>query len=170
VHCLQNRISNCTATYGGGIFSVDSVVTLSDILVADCSALDSGGAVYLNGLWAQMRRCTIAHNSAPENSSIDVWGLCELEDCIVWGNAGDLSGCEVTYCCLEEPVEGEGNICAVPLFVRGPFGSYYLDPKSPCVDAGSYSFSPGQHSGSTTQADGTPDTGIIDMGYHYPLP
>ena len=56
------------------------------------------------------------------------------------------------------------------MFVTGPFGYYYLDPASPCIDAGSRSSDEAGLSDRTTQADGTPDAGTVDMGYHYPVP
>jgi predicted outer membrane repeat protein len=73
---------------------------------------------------------------------------------------------------------GIGNIYANPRFVTGPLGNYYLsqtstnDPDqttdSPCVDAGSdLSVNAGLHL-HTTRTDEVFDTGIVDMGYHYP--
>jgi len=56
------------------------------------------------------------------------------------------------------------------MFVEGPLGEYYLHPDSPCIDAGSRSAEQAGLSDRATQADSTPDTGIVDMGYHYPLP
>jgi len=56
------------------------------------------------------------------------------------------------------------------MFVSGPQGEYYLDPDSPCIDAGSRSASEAGLSDRTTQADGKPDTGTVDMGFHYPVP
>jgi len=39
-----------------------------------------------------------------------------------------------------------------------------------CVNAGSTLATAAGLSDRTTQADGTPDTGVVDMGYHYPIP
>jgi hypothetical protein len=75
---------------------------------------------------------------------------------------------------------GVGNIYADPLFVTGPLGGYYLsqtatkDPSqtinSPCVDAGSDSASNvGLYRLYTTRTDEVFDTGIVNMGYHYPI-
>jgi len=56
------------------------------------------------------------------------------------------------------------------MFVEGPFGDHYLHPDSLCIDAGSQSTEEAGLSDRTTQADSTPDTGTVDMGYHYPIP
>jgi len=78
--------------------------------------------------------------------------------------------CSATYCCIEDDDGGEGIIHDDPMFVSGPLGNFYLHPLSPCIDAGSRTAEEAGLSNRTTQADGTPDTGIVDMGYHYPLP
>ena len=91
-------------------------------------------------------------------------------DCILWANSDDLLDCSATYCCIEDDDEGQGNIHDDPIFVTGPLGDYYLHPDSPCVDAGSRSAAEAGLSDRTTQADERPDTGIVDMGYHYPVP
>ena len=54
------------------------------------------------------------------------------------------------------------------MFAAGPLGGYYLHRGSPCIDAGSTSAEEAGLSEMTTQADGAPDTGTVDIGYHYP--
>jgi chitodextrinase len=68
------------------------------------------------------------------------------------------------------------NIHADPLFVTGPRGYFYLSQvgagqaqTSPCVDTGS---APAGNLGFTlytTRTDESPDRGIVDMGYHFPI-
>jgi len=67
------------------------------------------------------------------------------------------------------------NIVGDPLFAPGPLGDYYLssveagqDADSPCIDAGSTSASIAGASFLTTRTDNAFDTGIVDIGYHYP--
>ena len=60
--------------------------------------------------------------------------------------------------------------CSDPLFVSGPYGDFYLELESPYIDAGSESAEEAGLSDRTTQADGTPETGTVDMGFHYPMP
>ncbi|UCD76269.1 MAG: hypothetical protein JSV91_04960, partial [Phycisphaerales bacterium] len=71
---------------------------------------------------------------------------------------------------------GEGNIDADPLFVTGPLGEYYLSQtaagqpaESPCLDAGSDTAENLGLDTLTTRTDQASDSGIVDMGYHYPI-
>jgi len=121
---------------------------------------------------------TIENNTITGNSANDGGGIClvgesnfpTIIDCILWGNGDDLYDCDASYCCIEDPDEGVGNIHDDPMFVIGPLGEFYLAPESPCIDAGSQSAVEAGLSDRTTQADGTPDTGTVDMGLHYPIP
>ena len=59
-----------------------------------------------------------------------------------------------------------------PLFVAGPLGNHYLASNSPAVDAGSTTSYEADMISYTTQIDprkDTPDTGQVDIGYHYKL-
>jgi hypothetical protein len=97
---------------------------------------------------------------------------------ILYGNTAmfypDLLGTPAfTYSCCPQGIAGTGNITNNPLFVLGPFGSFYLSQiaagqssDSPCVDVGNPA-SP-MVTG-TTRTDQIQDAGIIDMGYHYPI-
>ena len=91
-----------------------------------------------------------------------------IQNCIIWSNGDELWNCTATYCCIGDPDNhGVGNISDDPLFVPGPLGSYYLDPTSSSIDAGSVSATDAGLSNYTTQADGSPDTGQVDLGFHY---
>jgi hypothetical protein len=50
----------------------------------------------------------------------------------------------------------------------GPLGNYYLPPNSPLIDAGSTTADQVGLSDFTTQTSQVPDTGTVDIGYHYP--
>jgi len=71
---------------------------------------------------------------------------------------------------------GPGSISAAPLFVSGPDGEYYLSQvdagqavTSPCVDTGSDTAANLGLDYHTTRTDEVPDSGTVDMGYHYPI-
>ena len=71
---------------------------------------------------------------------------------------------------------GLGNIGDDTLFVPGPGGCYYLSQNaggqavdSPCVDAGSDTAMDLGLDTVTTRSDEGTDTGVVDMGYHYPV-
>ncbi len=88
-----------------------------------------------------------------------------------WGNQKDSTGFPL----------GEGDISKDPGFVslRGRDGrnAYYLAHRatgqpldSPCLNAGTVSAEEAGLSWTSTRVDGKPDTGKVDMGYHYPTP
>ena len=95
-----------------------------------------------------------------------------LSNCIIFFNEGanQVENCSVNYSCIQDGYAGQGNISSNPFFISGPQGNYYLKQypcqgqQSPCVDSGDPSITlfPG-----TTRTDEYPDTGIIDMGFHY---
>jgi hypothetical protein len=53
--------------------------------------------------------------------------------------------------------------------VTGTFGSYYLASDSQCIDAGSDTAENLGLDGKTTSATDTPDSGVVDLGYHYKI-
>ena len=68
---------------------------------------------------------------------------------------------------------GPGNLYGDPLFAAGPAGAHYLGQTaagqaadSPALDAGDPAS--GMVTG-TTRTDAVQDTGLVDLGYHYPL-
>lgn len=190
-------ISNCLITgnrgvFAGGVFGCDGLITnclVTGNIASECVggmfwvgtasncliASNEGGAAQLTGgglFGCELaENCTIVNNEAFENSGVR--SCTELVNCILWGNRGrqfhfDLNA---RYCCIENwDGIGEGNTDSDPLFVSGPLGRYYLDPASPCIDAGSVSAAEAGLFDRTTQTDDSPDTGIVDMGYHYPIP
>ncbi len=174
----NNIITDNSANYGGGIFCYNCSPTISNNIISGNSAAGgwrpAGGAIYCY----KSSSPTITNNTITGNSANYGGGgiYCSdnssptIVDCIIWGNGDDLDGCSATYCCIEDMDDGEGNIHSDPMFVTGLWGEYYLDPDSPCVDAGSQSVSATGLSNRTTQTDGTPDSGTVDMGYHYPIP
>nr|HDM59669.1 right-handed parallel beta-helix repeat-containing protein [Bacillota bacterium] len=157
---------------GGGIFCEHSSPTIENNTISGNSADDGGGG----GIKCCDGSPTISNNTITDNTAHYGGGVCcqysspTIIDCILWGNGDDLYDCSATYSCIEDDDAGEGNIHDDPMFVTGPLGEYYLHPDSPCIDAGSRSASAASLSNRTTQADGTRDTGTVDMGYHYPIP
>ncbi len=89
----------------------------------------------------------------------------------VWGNAA------ANYSGWPDATGSGGNFSADPLFVPGFAAGYALSQlaagqaaDSPAVDAGSDTALNLDLAGRTTRSDGAPDTGIVDLGYHAPLP
>lgn len=176
---LSNTIvENSADLKGGGIYCLrNSSPSIWNNAIAGNSAWDGGG-LYCDECSAVVAHNTIAGNAA----SWEGGGICcassilpTITDCIIWSNSAstgpNLYECSIpSFSCIEGwDGGGEGNILDDPIFVLGPLGEYYLDPSSPCVDAGSRNAEQAGLSDMTTQADGTPDAGIVDMGYHYPI-
>ncbi len=173
-------IGNSAESYGGGIRCNQTASPhLKNNLMTGNSA-ETGGAIACNQRSSPtLINCTLTGNLC----RTAVGGIyCSsdsdptIENSIVWANDGvDVSATSdsqpvVTYSDIEGGYDGEGNIDEAPAFVPGPFGACYLAPESPCVDAGSISAQDAGFSEMTTQTDGTPDVGLVDLGYHYPLP
>jgi len=118
---------------------------------------------------AAISNWAISGNSPWDGGAVYAY-LGAITDCIIFGNGDDFYDCSVTYCCIEDNDAGEGNIHRNPMLVVGPLGNHYLSPDSPCIDAGSSSAAEAGLSARTTRADGALDTGIVDMGFHYPIP
>jgi len=175
------RMQDCCVAHngargnGGGVFCGGGSLRIMNTVLSGNSASQDGGGIFCDGtLSATVGNSTIVHNGASQRGG----GICCLSgsltvsDCIIWGN--DLYDCSATYCCIEDPDHGEGNIHANPEFVVGPLGSYYLScvaagqgSHSPCIDAGSADASVFGFSTYTTRTDGAPDAGVVDMGHHY---
>ena len=97
-----------------------------------------------------------------------------IVNCILWNNAdGDLFGCTATYSCVQQGLEGLGNINDDPLFADTISGDYHLlseegryvstdalwafdDRTSPCIDAGDPE--------SDVSAERLPNGGRINIG------
>ncbi|MGD8451194.1 MAG: right-handed parallel beta-helix repeat-containing protein [Phycisphaerae bacterium] len=183
-------LTNCTiaanvaSTGAGGALSCveESSPTFMNCLITENSA-SSGGALHCWMADPTFTNCTIALNTAGYGGGL----LCEemsspvLTNCILWADSPHeifvYSGTPaVTYCDVQGGWPGGGNIDADPLFLAGPVGYFYLSHTaagqpfdSPCIDGGNDT---AEHYGlatSTTRRDEAVDTGIVDVGYHYPV-
>lgn len=166
---------------GGAIYvspPSSDLVTICDNLIAGNSAIGAfgrGGGLHLVRGEIYVRGNTFASNVAAFGASaIFSESSATIENCIVWDHPMTLTTPavafatpgDVSYCLIEGGFPGVGNIDEDPQFVSGPLGEYYLSPMSPCVDSGSPLTTTFD---GTTQADDTPDSGIVDMGYHRPF-
>jgi hypothetical protein len=177
-------LNNCvliknSAACGGGAFCWENN-RLNNCLLSDNTAGDCGGALVKNGI---LNNCTISGNTAREYSEfgnifgggcggVDL-GSSVMNNCIVWGNTavrGDNittwgSGVTIRNTCSSPLPEGEGNICADPIF-KNPLGNFRLKQGSPCVDAGSNDYAPATDlDGVVRPVDGDNNgSAITDMG------
>lgn len=195
VKVADNVVSGNSSKTGGGIDI--SLLTAGDYfdvsifnnLVTGNTAQGTGGGVSFQGFGAidgAMSSSTIADNAAApglgggllmSGATNFVSGF-EATDLILWGNAGgDAAGQALTlvdYSDSGTALSGVGNISSDPMFTPGVLGSYYLaqldpnSPTSPAVDAGSQTAMGLSLDDLTTRVDEVPDTGIADLGFHFP--
>jgi hypothetical protein len=102
------------------------------------------------------------------------WGLTNasgnvtIRDSIFWNNSvggirNNTGTLTVNYTTSQEIQTGTSNQVDNPLFTAG----FYLGDGSPCINAGSANASVYGLDTRSTRVDGTPDSGIVDLGYHY---
>jgi len=169
--------------WGGGIYIYGGVamnLEIKNCLISG-NVGEWGGGIFGENADFSLSNLTITNNDAPVGGGLVSWGsIFYLTDCIIRNNGTDpLDEADgsifITYSDVEGGWEGEGNIDEDPLFATGPWGSYYLSQtaagqsqQSPCVNAGSDMASNLGMNDKTTRTDNLPDTGVVDMGYHYP--
>jgi parallel beta-helix repeat protein/predicted outer membrane repeat protein len=187
--------NNSASEAGGAIYNQYTDATLIGCRFSGNSSRDGGAMYYFQGTVAILSNCTFTGNSADSGRGIacdsynhDYPSTVEFDNCILWNGGGEIwnndgSTIMVTYSSVqdEDPDDavvygGEGNIDDDPLFVPGPGGCFYLSQiaagqavRSPCIDAGSDTAANVGLDGLTTRSDEVVDTGVVDMGYHYPV-
>jgi hypothetical protein len=187
-----------TAAIGGGL-ALGGDVEARNCLVTQNDAFDMGGGICTRGGNQLVLGCTITENHCVDlGGGIGVWySNLTMDNCIIWGNDAELeyplpsdegflggdSIISYSYNCFGDVwyVEdfvildpGPGNIGDDPLFTMGPEGDWYLSQvaagqavESPCIDTGDPL---AELIDGTTRTDLLPDTGVVDMGFHYPFP
>jgi len=140
----NSKVNNC-AVYennasgkGGGIYNESAVINCT--VYHNNASLDGGG-IY-NDNEGTVTNCTVYFNITSSSSGIYNKGI--VTNCIAWGNSlTDIkfAGGVITYSCFKVGATGEGNISDNPLFVNVTGNDptkwdLQLQPKSPCIDAG----------------------------------
>jgi len=190
-HCVFE--GNLAVAFGGAVCNADSCSpTMVNCLLVGNKASNSGGALCnRDGSHPTLTNCTISHNLADfAGAAILNEDTCgpTLTNCIVWANYSPNRGPvnwplrggapTIRSCCIQSDaagIAGSGIIHSDPAFATGPLGHYYLSHAaagqtrtSPCCDAGADVSSPISLAGFTTRTDHAPDSGPVDIGYHYP--
>ncbi len=168
---------NTSGSLGGAIYASSNIgMRIDSCTFAGNHAEEAGGGIYCSGSdsSADITDGILWGNSAPLGPQIYIahW---YTESIVTIGYSSVEGGAEAVYI---EPdagsvVWGPGAIDADPLFVSGPYGDHFLSQtaagqsvQSPCVDTGDPASSMIK---GTTRTDLIQDSGIIDMGYHYPF-
>ena len=192
-------MNNTAENDGGAIYFAGRDPELINCLIADNLAFDHGGGVFVSFGNFRMRNSTVARNSAGTLGGgvyAELINGALIENTILWDGSApqgsDLAlesnaDLDVSYCCVStalpqtyiDPTSavnwGGGNIEADPVFERGTLGDFYLRPPiyghtgSPCLDAGNGTAEALGLQNLTARKDAEPDTGTVDIGYHFPI-
>lgn len=160
--------------------------------IAGAGGSRSGGGVLTRECEIVISESTFSGNQASRGAACSFeWvngqgqGEGFLNSCIVFGNVNNDAGwysianssnhpVTVDHSCLGDPWTGQGsnNISQDPLFADPGANDFHLQHNathgahSPCIDAGD----PLLPVVGSTRTDGLPDTGVLDMGYHFGVP
>jgi hypothetical protein len=170
--CILN--GNSAFYEGGGVF-VLAGGTLNNCLLAGNSATYRGGGVSMESYGGTLNNCTVSRNLVTGDGRTGTYGsgvfasFSTLNNCVVWGNTGAEKNIAETWSttlmilntCSSPLPEGEGNICADPMFVDAVNSNFKLQAGSPCINAGNNSTV-----STTNDLAGNPRivAGVVDMG------
>ena len=175
----SNLITGNIADHGGGVNCYSGsgnsvIVQISTSTLEGNSASVRGGGICCTGSIMSITDTILWDNGAAEGP--EVWLGDSQDPSTLTVSYSDLRGGQASvHVSTSSTLDwGAGMIDAIPLFVTGPRGDFYLSQiaagqpqDSPCADSGNPT-SP--MIDGTTRTDEEQDTGIVDMGYHYPLP
>jgi|GEM_PF-1809725 len=170
----NNLITGNSAAIGGGIRcgSPTSSAIIENNTITGNTASYKGGGIYVEGsvdIRYVVVRNTILWKNTPDEIYIKANSILDISYSDIDGGQSSVDiepGATLNW--------GFGMIDTNPLFESVPEGDYYLkqdppqtgEPTSHCVDAGDPQTA--MFDG-TTRTDHVQDTGIVDMGYHYPV-
>jgi len=179
-----NQFIGNRAGQGGAVFSYLGTSVLVNNLMVGNQARTHGGAVRLSAASLEIVNCTITGNVAGWPGGAVYCSATSgvtASNSILWQNSAPEGPeihnvgspyIDVNYCDISGGYAGTGNFDSDPLFAFGPGGGFHLSQlssgqteQSPCVDAGDPA---GEMIDGTTRTDEISDTGIVDVGYHYP--
>lgn len=186
----NNQIRKNRASYGGGTY-IDSsdFVIFENNLLEDNWAKISGGAMTLKDSKIALSQCTITNNVFSDPFQGTTGGIYiigsstgMINNTIIWNNIGTelntqhstFPAGQVFYCDIQGgwPASPATNLNKDPLFIDPSKGGNFHLKQHPCqpginnplVDAGNPNT---QFLIGSTRVDHYPDTGTVDLGYHY---
>jgi len=163
---IHDTARDCISTHAG---ADDNLI--ENCLIVDCA--DDG--ITPNGDGITIRNCTIYGTGQ--------WGIEQgsgtnliFENNIIWDAVSSFSGSYSWYYnnCRDDVPSGTGNFSQDPLFISTSNRDFHLShtaagqgSDSPCIDAGGDTAANLHLDTRTTRSDGVPDSGTVDLGYHY---
>ncbi|MCU4163663.1 T9SS type A sorting domain-containing protein [Carboxylicivirga caseinilyticus] len=142
------RDNHATSYDGGGVYNRYSTLKLVNCLIYSNESNRWGAGVYqdLDQGSTTLINCTVVNNHSNDTGgglfghSV---GNLKVYNSIVWGNTANVTGdntynvSQVEYSCLEDAINGTGNINDNPLFVDESANNYNLTGASPAIGAAS---------------------------------
>ncbi|WP_300457837.1 right-handed parallel beta-helix repeat-containing protein [Desulfobacula sp.] len=130
-----NRISFCRIySNTTGIYADNSF----DGKIRHCTVFNNReDGIYLNAT----QNYVVTGNTLFGNNRYGIfcaWAPNEVSNSIIWRNGQNIGGegARITYCAVQEPVEGDGNITDDPGLWAPEKEDFRLRPESPCIDGG----------------------------------
>lgn len=152
---------------GAGVYMADGVHTIKNCLLVQNDATATtpqGDGIHLAAGSVTIDNCTIAGN---KGEGVRGTASMTVKDSILWKNRDDVAtGAEdLQYSSISDGDSNGVNGCisAAPEFEYG----FYLAAGSACEGSGSTNASDKGLSAYTTRADGTTDSGTVNLGYHH---
>lgn len=148
-------ICNGNNAAGAGISIRNSAPVIQYCVIHSNTSAIAAGVLAVNSQ-ATLIKLTICNNNGRGLRIIGGMST-EVNSCVIYGNNGNISSSTTTtfsYCDLETPIDGVGNISTDPLLANPAMGDFTPQANSPCVNSGSPYLYP--------DADGTrPDIGAL---------
>ena len=188
IHNVTNCLilDNYASAKGGGIsYEYNSAPLIQSCTFSGNTSDQEGGAVFMDWSFAEYRTAEIynsifAGNSGPAIYDEDTDNDATIRDCLFFDNiGGDYNNSVDTYTGsveLDSLASVTNASDSNPMFVTGPFDTYYLDPSSDainystdlssdiCYDSNSVCISTLDEY--TVVPDGTLDLDQLDLGFH----
>jgi len=140
----QTFVESNQARFGGGLYAVESPVSLNNTVLAYNNATSASGADGLHlftGASLSGAHNTFARNSAggaEDGIAIGLSGATlALSNSIIWGHATSIDNATQTVTCsdIQGGYAGSGNLDLDPLFVNPGSRDFHLAPTSPAINA-----------------------------------
>ena len=139
---ISSNISGSFYKKGGGIYSSNSHLVVTNCLFNNNVASTEGGAIYSvlsePKMFPVITNCTFVNNKASSSGGgvRTFCGIANITNSIFWNNSPDqIDGNGiVTYSDVQGGYPGTGNINTNPVFVSST--DYHLKSNSPCIDKG----------------------------------
>ncbi|MCL5037258.1 MAG: DUF1565 domain-containing protein [Chloroflexi bacterium] len=187
VNILNCQLFNNNGKGGGGVYLYQSDAGVVNCLFANNTAgTDGGGAIRVYQSTPAMSNCTVAFNSSTSNGGGILFSSSSpgVDNFIITDNTASGSGGGI-YSTGGTPTitfsdifnntpdnysgitPGVGCISGDPLYVNAAAANFHLLSGSPCIDTGHPNYLGPLNKGRWETQVGIPDTGIVDMGFHY---